>query len=212
VKLDLHIHTNASYDSQTTPQEAVNTALRRMLSGIAVTDHDSMANIQIIRQLAPPELLVIPGAEYSTDCGHVLALFCDEFYSPTPIKLAQLAPFVRQRGGILIAAHPRNTLTQCQANAQYLDGFEAANAHYPRGNTIIKKIAARQGKIVTAGSDAHIPNAIGRNTIKLPDDTPLTLEAVKAALLARKQTIPRNPCNFVRWAARKLRKKLRKQP
>jgi len=207
MKLDLHVHTSASYDSDLTPNEVVNIAMRKGLSGIAVTDHDTMAAVSAMQSFAPPELLIIPGAEYSTDCGHILALFCNEFFECNKVKLSQLAPFVRRHGGILIAAHPRNFLSKLEDNISFFDGIETANASYPRGTSQIKRFAERYGKIITGGSDAHNVEEVGRAYTRLPQNTSLTLNAVKTALFDGTQVIKSSPCNKVRWALKQIYRK-----
>lgn len=83
-KLDLHVHTPASHDfhdKSVTPDQIVDFALSQGLDGIAVTDHNSGAWIDKLKNAAAGKgLSIIPGVEIS--CGsagtagiHVIALF-----------------------------------------------------------------------------------------------------------------------------------------
>lgn len=64
--IDLHIHTNFS-DGETSPQGIVQMALRKGLSAIAITDHDTMEGIADAQQAAMgTDLEVVPGIELST--------------------------------------------------------------------------------------------------------------------------------------------------
>ena len=51
MKVDLHIHSTAS-DGTWTPGEVVAAAVAAGLGAIAVTDHDSVANVAATRKLA----------------------------------------------------------------------------------------------------------------------------------------------------------------
>ena len=63
MQVDLHIHSTAS-DGTWTPPEVVAAALAAGLGAIAVTDHDSVANVAATHELAVAAgLKFIPGAE-----------------------------------------------------------------------------------------------------------------------------------------------------
>lgn len=76
MQVDLHIHSTAS-DGTWTPPEVVAAALAAGLGAIAVTDHDSVANVAATHELAvAAELKFIPGAEICSTkddfCFHIL--------------------------------------------------------------------------------------------------------------------------------------------
>ena len=63
MQVDLHIHSTAS-DGTWTPPEVVAAALAAGLGAIAVTDHDSVANVAATHELAVAAgLKFIPGAD-----------------------------------------------------------------------------------------------------------------------------------------------------
>ncbi|MDY6933658.1 MAG: PHP domain-containing protein [Spirochaetota bacterium] len=79
---DLHIHTClspcASLDM--TPQKIIREAVRKKLSIIAITDHNSAENVEAVIRAARyadlTDLLVIPGMEVTTsEEAHIIALF-----------------------------------------------------------------------------------------------------------------------------------------
>ena len=82
-KLDLHLHTPASRcfkDKTVTPEAIVEEAMRKGLSGIAVTDHNSGEWIDRVKTAARGKLLAIfPGVEVSCTGAksgvHLIALF-----------------------------------------------------------------------------------------------------------------------------------------
>jgi hypothetical protein len=93
--VDLHIHSyGASHDvkDQTmTPEAIVDSAVRQGLGVIAITDHNSNANVQRALVHAeknyPGQILVLPGVEITTAHGHLLAYF-------SPDRVADLATLV----------------------------------------------------------------------------------------------------------------------
>ena len=83
IALDLHVHTPASHDwtgGQITPEEFVAHAQSTGLSGFAVTDHETGAWIDPLREAAKGTgFIVIPGVELNNLAGnagiHLVVLF-----------------------------------------------------------------------------------------------------------------------------------------
>ena len=81
-KLDLHIHTPESEcfpDKSITPKNIVDKAIKEGLDAIAITDHNSGAWVDTVKQAAKNKLIVFPGVEITTTAGernvHIVALF-----------------------------------------------------------------------------------------------------------------------------------------
>ena len=93
--VDLHIHSyGASHDvkdATMTPEAIVDSAIKQGLSVIAITDHNSDANLQRALEHAgqnyPGQILVIPGVEVTTANGHLLTYF-------SPERIADLTKFL----------------------------------------------------------------------------------------------------------------------
>ncbi len=67
MKFDLHMHSDASSDGQLTPAELVAMAKDTGLETIALSDHDTMENVEEMTELAAKEgIRVIPAIEVST--------------------------------------------------------------------------------------------------------------------------------------------------
>lgn len=82
-KWDLHIHTNAS-DGKGTCQEILEEAHAKQIKCIAVTDHHTVDNVDIMKTLASSMgITVISGVEFRTEYGkasvHMIGLFPDEY-------------------------------------------------------------------------------------------------------------------------------------
>lgn len=102
-RIDLHLHTTAS-DGRCTPDELVDRAARASLAVLAVTDHDTTAAIDEVRQLAAARgIEAISGIEITAlDDGrdlHILGYFLD------PRNEALDRFLSAQRGARLARAH-----------------------------------------------------------------------------------------------------------
>lgn len=102
-KLDLHIHTPASQDfndKNVTPEDIVEKAIAQDLDAIAITDHNSGAWIDCVKEAAKDSgLVVFPGVEISCAGGeygiHILALFdvdCDGKHVQGLLSDLKIAP------------------------------------------------------------------------------------------------------------------------
>lgn len=95
MKIDLHLHTNAS-DGVLSPERLVARAAELGLSFIAITDHDSVEGIApaLAAAQSHPGLAVIPGVEISTDVPrgevHMLGYFIDYGNAALQDTLARL--------------------------------------------------------------------------------------------------------------------------
>jgi predicted metal-dependent phosphoesterase TrpH len=127
--IDLHIHTTVS-DGTYTPKELVDYAVKKKISAIAITDHDTMDGIKeaadyIRKKKLPIEL--IPGMEISTSSSHsyfgihILAYFIDKDEDEMAIILKSVhdnihvnsictedaVALITKLGGISVLAHPQ---------------------------------------------------------------------------------------------------------
>ncbi|MFA9392780.1 MAG: PHP domain-containing protein [Prolixibacteraceae bacterium] len=129
ITIDLHIHTTIS-DGTYTPKELVDYAVKKKLSAIAITDHDTMDGIQeaadYIRENELP-LELIPGMEVSTSSPisyfgiHILAYFIDKNENEmatilnsvhnnikaNSIYTKDAITLITKLGGIPVLAHPQ---------------------------------------------------------------------------------------------------------
>ena len=183
VRLDLHIHSERSFDGCMGLDKIVALARARGLNGAAVCDHDRTLD-SLPRY---DNFLLIPATEISTERGHLLGLFVTE-----PIRtrrFAEAADAIRAQGGLAVMAHPFEHSTDVHRLDDVmdrLDGIEAFNSRADRknrsANAMALALAKRCGKPVTAGSDAHLPEEVGGGVTVL-DVPELTLDAVRAALV-----------------------------
>ena len=156
-RLDLHVHTprsvcyvdniDAGAGPRTQASDIVRAALAAGLDAIAVTDHNTGARIDWVREAADGAgLVVFAGAEVTTRAGHVLALFDpaersirvaellrelgfaegeegDAYYA-TKAWMGEACRVIQEAGGLAIAAHvdrrPRGFIASAEPLAEKL--------------------------------------------------------------------------------------------
>jgi len=165
LKIDLHVHTCYSEDSATTLEEVVTYAKRRGLDGIAVTDHGTVAGA--LELLKNDDLLVIPGIEIETSCGHILGLSVTQTI-PHGLGASETIERIHESGGLAVVVHPftafKSGWKSKVVSSLKVDAIEVKNSsNFPFLLTtyLSGRLAARLNLPQTAGSDAHIPQAIG---------------------------------------------------
>ena len=183
MKADLHVHTMFSKDGRTTMEQLLQKAEEEGIGCIAVTDHNEFKAFDLLKDNG--KIIIIPAEEVSSKDGHIVALGIDRVIPPRK-SIDETIDLIHEAGGYAFAAHPyrwwsglgeKNTLNH------NFDGVEARNARSLKiDNRRSEKLAARIGKPVTAGSDAHSPRNIGRGYVELPDNITTWQEAVHAIM------------------------------
>lgn len=184
--LDLHVHSEASFDGRMSIRQIALLAKARGMDGVAICDHD-------IVYTGPTEVdgvLIIPGAEFSTEYGHLLGLFLT-----APIQYTTWQETVRaihDQGGITVLAHPYQNKSSGSLGPfrPILDDIDAvetwnsrANRKYPNANDNAFIMALMKQKPSTGGSDAHVPQEVGQGFLTVEAEE-RTLAAVKAQILS----------------------------
>jgi predicted metal-dependent phosphoesterase TrpH len=165
--IDLHLHTVHSSDSLVTLDDAVRRCKEEGLDGFAVTNHDTL--IEIPKDISEETgLIVISGVEVSARGTHIVALDILEEIS-MGLSLSNTVEQIHDQGGLAIIAHPYSVF-RTWANGKEVkeagfDCIEVANAYQWPYGWMLKRNAAlaeRLGLPKTGGSDAHIPQTVGR--------------------------------------------------
>ncbi len=154
------------------PVEMVKEARRKGLNGIAITDHDNFKSWESLKKLKFDDFVVIPGEEVSTLQGHLLALGITEEIKPKQ-EVLETIDKVRQQGGITIAPHPfdlaKKGIREFSKSADAIEVFNAMNID-KFANSRARKFARKYNKPMTAGTDAHMKEWIGRGITKINSD------------------------------------------
>lgn len=183
LKLDLHVHSQRSFDGVMALDEIVSLARARGLDGVAVCDH----GVSLTDAPEIPGFLLIPGVELATQFGHLLGLFVTGPVETTDFYKA--AELIHAQGGLTVLAHPfehNRDDSRLLPAVPCLDGVEVWNSRADRNireaNALAARFASHHGLLPFGGSDAHVAPEIGSAVVTVQAEE-LTLEAVKAALL-----------------------------
>lgn len=163
LKIDLHVHTNYSYDSLITPKELVYYAKNRGLDGVAVTDHFRIDGA--LKIASETDFLIIPGIEVESRKGHILGLNVGELI-PSKLGVDETVDKIHDAGGIAVACHPvtffKGSLGE-NTTARF-DAVEVINSRAFPFRYSVKHgqlLASRLRIPSVAGSDAHYGPEIG---------------------------------------------------
>ncbi len=171
MRADLHVHTCYSNDGKTTMEELIEYAERFGIGCVAVTDHNSFEAYGQLKDNG--RVIIIPAEEVSSAEGHIIALGIDRLI-PRDRSIQETIDLIHEAGGYAFAAHPYrwwSGLGEKNTLAYPFDGIEARNGRStPSGNRRSQRLAARIGKPISAGSDAHTPHHIGEGFVEIPDD------------------------------------------
>ena len=161
LKTVLHVHTDYSRDSNRSPAELVETALRQDVECVGITDHNDIRGALAARE--DGRVRVIVGEEISTADGHMIGLFLDECIPPG-MSAMETAHRIRQQGGLVLAPHPFSSLCADSLGSvldellPWLDAIEVCNAQNPLvwEDRRAGRYADKHGLIAYMGADTHL--------------------------------------------------------
>jgi predicted metal-dependent phosphoesterase TrpH len=175
MKISLHIHSEYSMDAKQTVASIIEESRKLGIDAVAITDHNTVAGSRAASLLHPDPIIIVIGAEFSTDKGHILALFIDEKIEQSCNKPGDVFDFddlvakVRAQGGLLFLAHPlQSSAVRDPSFIAALDGYELINARL--GSSFKARKAKALGEALQAafpdklrigGSDAHTSSELG---------------------------------------------------
>lgn len=176
VRVDLHSHTMWSGDSTTTPEEIAAAVEAAGIDVLCITDHNAVAGAQ--RLSSELGCRVVVGEELRTTVGEVIGLFLTE---RVPMGMTPLATAhaIRDQGAVVYVPHPfdpmRRNLSEAAlielTAAGLVDAIEVFNSKTSLAslNQRAADFAREHGLRAGAGSDAHVPLAIGAACVEMPD-------------------------------------------
>ena len=173
LRIDMHLHTHASWDCLSDPEKVLEKALARGLDRIAITDHDRIWAAREMARRYPDR--IIPGEEVKTAEGiDVIGLYLkEEIPGGTPAR--EVCARVREQGGLVYLPHPYargkgGSGRYAEELADHADIIEVFNArlHDPALNQAAADLADRRRLPGGAGSDAHTLWEVGRARVELP--------------------------------------------
>jgi predicted metal-dependent phosphoesterase TrpH len=189
VRVDLHTHTMWSGDSTTTPDEFAGAVDASGLDAVCITDHNAVEGAMVLRERL--DCRVIVGEELRTAAGEIIGLFLAERI-PMGISHLEAARAIRDQGGVVYIPHPfdpmRRNMSEAAlyelAEADLIDAVEVLNSKTSLSslNRRAVEFAAEFGIVGGAGSDGHVPDALGAAYVEMADfDTPMEFLASLAS-------------------------------
>lgn len=175
---ELHTHSSESYDGRDPVERLLERARAVDLDALAVTDHDAITASLAAVDLAPDYGLIgIPGMEVTSEAGHVLALGVRKLI-PDGLPFVDTVALIHEQDGIAIVPHPFQKSRSgvgpnvTDSELAVADAIEVYNSRLltGRGNRRAKRFAREHGLPMTAGSDAHICEMVGRAVTLIDTD------------------------------------------
>ena len=132
LKVDTHIHTCFSKDSEMSLEALYQKCLKTGLNCIAITDHNTIEVALLFKSIA--SFKVIVGEEINTTQGEVTGLFLKERIPPG-LKALETVNNIKSQGGLVSIPHPfdifRSSVIKLDALHEilpYVDIIEGFNA------------------------------------------------------------------------------------
>jgi len=196
LSVELHAHSAASYDGRDSVDMLLERAAAAGLDALAVTDHDEVsANPELLESAPEYDIVPIPGVEVSSAAGHVLGLNITEAVEPG-LAFAETVERIRDQGGIAVVPHPFQEMRSGvlanigKAELRTADAIEVYNSRLVTGysNRQARRFAERYDVPITAGSDAHVSDMVGRAVTLVDADEP-TAESICEAVVDGRTTL-----------------------
>jgi len=145
MKLDLHTHCKEATTARDLDGKVAELILNSVkaagLDGIAVTEHDSSDYgyklRDIMDELFPGEIVVIPGREIRIGLNHVV-----ELHLPDNLVFRFIA-------------HPGDLLKHCPEGMNCIHGLEIQNGNQFINESMAREFAFNHGLLLLSNSDAH---------------------------------------------------------
>jgi len=176
IEVDLHMHTDHSYDCATPVEVLLAEAEARGLGAIAVTDHNEISGALEARAKARG-IKVIVGEEVKTaEQGEVIGLFIEQKIR-RGMSLEETIAEIKRQGGLVYVPHPfdrMHAVPDYKHLLAVLDDVDAIEVFNPRVaiaefNAEAVRFAAKYRIIAGAGSDAHVTQGLGSVRIRMRD-------------------------------------------
>jgi predicted metal-dependent phosphoesterase TrpH len=171
VRVDLHVHSSASFDCSVEPEQVAVTCRRLGLAPVFLTDHDS---IEGALRLGATERVVV-SQEVMTTAGELIGLFLNE-QVPRGLTPTEAAARIKSQGGLIYLEHPydpfRRHLSEdaIEALSDLIDIVEVFNGRSDaKANRQAEDLCGALGAVPGAGSDSHSTKELGTVYIEMED-------------------------------------------
>ena len=168
--LDIHVHTTYSTCSRLKLSDVLENARMRGLDGVCVTDHNTIAGRNEVREgIQKDGLCLLFGMEYDTPQGDFLVFGPFDDLKPG-MDARELLRFVNSHEGAVIAAHPFRADRSVDPSlfaeglCRIVEGINGRNTEDE--NQQVEKLAQKYGLVQCGGSDAHQLSELGKTATR----------------------------------------------
>jgi predicted metal-dependent phosphoesterase TrpH len=174
IRVELHCHTYRSKDCLMRVDRLLETARRKGLQRLAITDHNQIEGAFEAYAMDPE--LVIVGEEIFTTRGELLGYYMKELIPPG-LEPMETIERMKAQGAVISVPHPLDSVRggaweeqDLRAILPFVDALEIFNARCIGGsaNRQAQTVAQQAGLPGTAGSDAHSYSEVGTAGLRLP--------------------------------------------
>ncbi|MBE6508432.1 MAG: PHP domain-containing protein [Methanobrevibacter sp.] len=187
-KMDSHIHSEYSPDSNSKIDDILKTANERNIDIIAISDHNTVdGTSEVMQKTRNTDILAIPSIEISSSKGHILGFGCEENI-PRDLEPADTIDRIHDLGGLAIIPHPycfyrHGLLCKSDYRDLKIDAIETKNARFIVGycNRKGKNLSKKESIPGLGASDAHYWKFVGDcySLIECEKDIDSVLKAIK---------------------------------
>jgi len=169
----MHVHSSASFDCLTEPEQVAVRSRRLGLTPVFLTDHDTIDGAILLQSSGLDRVVV--GEEVMTSEGELIGLFLVRQVASglTPEVAARE---IKSQGGLVYLEHPydrsRRHLSESsiEALAELIDIVEVFNGRSDkRANQQAEELCRTLGVAAGAGSDAHSIKEIGSVYVEMEE-------------------------------------------
>ncbi len=173
IKVEFHCHSMYSIDSLQKPQSLIESARKKGLDKVIVTDHNTIQGALEAQKLAPD--MIIIGEEIQTSEGEILAAFVTEEI-PSGLEPAEVIQRLKKQNAFISVSHPFDRtrvdwkMETLLKHVREFDAIETFNARcmFEKQNLLAQQFAETHHLPGTAGSDSHFEAEMGRAIMLLP--------------------------------------------
>ncbi len=178
IEVDLHMHTDHSFDCATPVEVLLAAARDAGLGAIAVTDHNEISGALEAQAKAEAfGVKIIIGEEVKTEHqGEVIGLFLTEKI-PRGLSMADTVADIKRQGGLVYVPHPfdrMHSVPDYEHLVPMVGDIDAIEVYNPRVaigafNEEAERFAAKYRIVAGAGSDSHVAQGLGSVRIRMRD-------------------------------------------
>jgi predicted metal-dependent phosphoesterase TrpH len=175
IRLDLHNHSNSSYDCRTTVSEFKRVFDADRIDRIAITDHSVIGLAFELKKIFGDRIVI--GEEVMTNEGEIIGLFLSKEI-PKGLSPEETIEEILKQNGLVYIPHPFDTRRSgIGKSPNHIDIMKRAHiievfnsrCFTQTPNNLALEFASKYNILKSVGSDAHTWDEIGRSYIEIED-------------------------------------------